>query len=75
MTIPGIDPPISNHPPTWKFDSPIIRAETREQWRTWLRQNHASSVSERQTGGWRFRIWLRISWSRLICRPRSKRHG
>jgi uncharacterized protein YdeI (YjbR/CyaY-like superfamily) len=31
--------PISDHPPTWKFDYPIVHAETRAQWREWLAQS------------------------------------
>ena len=31
--------PISDHPPVWKFDYPIVHAETRAQWREWLAQN------------------------------------
>ena len=39
--------PISDHPETWKFDYPVIHAETREQWRTWLAEN-----SETARGVW-----------------------
>ncbi|WP_225320062.1 hypothetical protein [Rhodococcus erythropolis] len=42
MTDSKSSPPASVHPPTWKFDYPIIHAETREQWRTWLTDNHTS---------------------------------
>ncbi len=31
--------PISDHPSTWKFDYPVVHAETREQWRAWLQGN------------------------------------
>lgn len=31
--------PISDHPPTWKFDYPVVHAETRAQWREWLQSN------------------------------------
>lgn len=49
----------STHPPTWKFDYPIIHAETREQWRDWLTRHHAS-----------FRgVWL-CSWRTATGRPR-----
>jgi len=33
-------PSASEHPDTWKFDYPIYHAETRAQWRSWLKQNH-----------------------------------
>ena len=42
MTDSKSSPPASVHPQTWKFDYPIIHAETREQWRTWLTDNHTS---------------------------------
>ena len=51
---------VSDHPPTWKFDYPVIHAETREQWRTWLAQNTPSARG----------VWL-CSWrtptGRLRC--------
>lgn len=52
-------PPISAHPPTWKFDYPIFHAETRTQWRTWLTDNHASGRG----------VWL-CSWRNTSGRPR-----
>lgn len=59
MTNRNVEPPISDHPPTWKFDYPIIHAETREQWRNWLMQNHASTRG----------VWL-CSWRTPTGRPR-----
>lgn len=52
-------PPISDHPPTGKFDYPIFHAETRAQWRTWLEENHASVRG----------VWL-CSWRATVDRPR-----
>ena len=51
--------PVSAHPPTWKFDYPIFHAETREQWRTWLLDNHESARG----------VWL-CSWRNDSGRPR-----
>ncbi len=34
--------PASDHPATWKFGFPIYHAESRDQLRTWLQENHAS---------------------------------
>ena len=51
--------PISDHPPTWKFDFPVVHAETRAQWRTWLEENHES-----QRG-----VWL-CSWRTATEQPR-----
>ena len=51
--------PISDHPPTWKFGFPVVHAETRAQWRTWLEENHES-----QRG-----VWL-CSWRTGTERPR-----
>ena len=51
--------PISDHPPTWKFGFPVVHAETRAQWRTWLEENHES-----QRG-----VWL-CSWRTATERPR-----
>jgi len=49
----------SDHPPTWKFDYPIVHAETRTQWRTWLANNHTSTRG----------VWL-CSWRSTTDRPR-----
>jgi uncharacterized protein YdeI (YjbR/CyaY-like superfamily) len=51
--------PLSDHPPTWKFDYPVIHAETREQWRGWLTHNAASVRG----------VWL-CSWRSGTGRPR-----
>ncbi|MGV8874727.1 MAG: YdeI/OmpD-associated family protein [Rhodococcus sp. (in: high G+C Gram-positive bacteria)] len=51
--------PASVHPATWKFDYPIVHAETRTQWRTWLEQNHTSARG----------VWL-CSWRNTTERPR-----
>lgn len=51
--------PVSDHPATWKFDYPIVHAETREQWRAWLQENHASVRG----------VWL-CSWRPTAGRPR-----
>lgn len=51
--------PISDHPPTWKFDYPIVHAETRAQWREWLTANAASARG----------VWL-CSWRTPTGRPR-----
>lgn len=53
------DAPISVHPPTWKFDYPIIHAETRAQWRGWLAENHGDLRG----------VWL-CSWRTPTGRPR-----
>jgi len=50
--------PVSDHPATWKFDYPVVHAETREQWRAWL----ASNPSARG-------VWL-CSWRTPTGRPR-----
>ncbi|WP_415976465.1 YdeI/OmpD-associated family protein [Rhodococcus sp. 077-4] len=52
-------PSASDHPPTWKFDYPIVHAETRAQWRTWLAHNHMSTRG----------VWL-CSWRSSTDRPR-----
>jgi uncharacterized protein YdeI (YjbR/CyaY-like superfamily) len=52
-------PPVSAHPPTWKFDYPIIHAETRTQWRNWLTHNRTSAQG----------VWL-CSWRNTTGRPR-----
>ncbi|MDV6262166.1 YdeI/OmpD-associated family protein [Rhodococcoides yunnanense] len=49
----------SDHPATWKFDYPIIHAETRAQWRSWLARNHPSTRG----------VWL-CSWRTTTDRPR-----
>lgn len=59
MTASESPPPVSAHPPTWKFDFPIFHAETRTQWRTWLTHNHASGRG----------VWL-CSWRNTTGRPR-----
>ena len=51
--------PISDHPPTWKFDYPVVHAETREQWRAWLKANGGSARG----------VWL-CSWRTPTGRPR-----
>jgi uncharacterized protein YdeI (YjbR/CyaY-like superfamily) len=51
--------PISDHPATWKFDYPVVHAETREQWREWLTANAASTRG----------VWL-CSWRTPTGRPR-----
>jgi uncharacterized protein YdeI (YjbR/CyaY-like superfamily) len=60
MTASEPPPPVSDHPPTWKFDYPIIHAETREQWRAWLTDNLTSARG----------VWL-CSWRTSTGRPRS----
>ncbi|WP_254922672.1 YdeI/OmpD-associated family protein [Rhodococcus sp. OK302] len=55
-----VAPPACAHPPTWKFDYPIIHAQTRTQWRSWLTHNTISrprcpypeSVEEAICFGW-----------------------
>ena len=59
MTASESPPPVSAHPPTWKFDYPIIHAETREQWRAWLTHNLTSARG----------VWL-CSWRTTTGRPR-----
>ncbi|NMM87976.1 hypothetical protein B2J88_27075 [Rhodococcus sp. SRB_17] len=59
MTASELSPPVSAHPPTWKFDYPIIHAETRTQWRTWLMHNTTSTRG----------VWL-CSWRNTTSRPR-----
>ncbi|KZF05189.1 MAG: YdeI/OmpD-associated family protein [Rhodococcus sp. (in: high G+C Gram-positive bacteria)] len=59
MTASESQPPASAHPATWKFDYPIIHAETRTQWRTWLSSNHSSVRG----------VWL-CSWRTDTGRPR-----
>lgn len=49
----------SDHPPTWKFDYPIFHAESRDEWRAWLENNHGSTRG----------VWL-CSWRNTIDRPR-----
>lgn len=49
----------SAHPDTWKFDYPVFHAETREQWRAWLVEHHASARG----------VWL-CSWRTPTGRPR-----
>ena len=52
-------PPISDHPATWKFDYPVVHAETRAQWREWLANN-----ADSQRG-----VWL-CSWRTPTGRQR-----
>lgn len=59
MTTDESPPPVSAHPPTWKFDYPIIHAETRTQWRIWLTHNRTSARG----------AWL-CSWRTTTGRPR-----
>ncbi|MBX5334072.1 YdeI/OmpD-associated family protein [Rhodococcus fascians] len=59
MTASELPTPASAHPPTWKFDYPIIHAETRAQWRSWLSHNHSSTRG----------VWL-CSWRTGTDRPR-----
>ena len=59
MTASESPPPVSAHPPTWKFGYPIIHAETREQWRAWLTHNLTSARG----------VWL-CSWRTTTGRPR-----
>lgn len=59
MTASESTPPISDHPATGKFGYPIIHAETREQWRAWLEQNHGTARG----------VWL-CSWRTGTQRPR-----
>jgi uncharacterized protein YdeI (YjbR/CyaY-like superfamily) len=51
--------PISDHPLTWKFDYPVVHAETRAQWREWLEANSGSARG----------VWL-CSWRTGTGRPR-----
>lgn len=51
--------PLSDHPETWRFDYPVIHAETRAQWRYWLAANSASTRG----------VWL-CSWRTPTGRPR-----
>lgn len=59
MTTSESPPSVSAHPPTWKFDYSIFHAETRTQWRTWLKHNHTSARG----------VWL-CSWRNNTGRPR-----
>lgn len=59
MTAEKTSSSASDHPPTWKFDYPVVHAETRTQWRTWLADNHASTRG----------VWL-CSWRNTTDRPR-----
>lgn len=43
----------SVHPETWKFDHPIVHAESRSQWRAWLEAHHDTAPG----------VWL-CSWKR-----------
>ena len=51
--------PESEHPATWKFDYPVVHAETREQWRAWLQQNATAARG----------VWL-LSWRAPTGLPR-----
>ena len=48
----------SDHPATWTFGFPIFHAESRPQWREWLRANHDSARG----------VWL-CSWRARTGRP------
>ncbi|MGB3371473.1 MAG: YdeI/OmpD-associated family protein [Rhodococcus sp. (in: high G+C Gram-positive bacteria)] len=61
MTASESQPPASAHPATWKFDYPIVHAETRTQWRSWLTRNHSSVRG----------VWL-CSWRTDTGRPRCE---
>jgi uncharacterized protein YdeI (YjbR/CyaY-like superfamily) len=50
--------PASEHPATWKFDYPVVHAETREQWRAWLTSNPSARG-----------VWL-LSWRAPTGLPR-----
>jgi uncharacterized protein YdeI (YjbR/CyaY-like superfamily) len=49
----------SSHPATWKFGYPIYHAETRDQVRAWLEENHAAEKG----------VWL-CSWRTPTAGPR-----
>ena len=51
--------PISDHPATWKFEYPVVHAETRVQWRAWLVENAESARG----------VWL-CSWRTPTGLPR-----
>lgn len=51
-------PSSSDHPQTWKFGYPIYHAETRQQWRSWLKHNHETAPG----------VWL-CSWRRATGKP------
>jgi uncharacterized protein YdeI (YjbR/CyaY-like superfamily) len=53
------EPPASDHPATWKFDYPVVHAETRAQWRRWLEANQPVARG----------VWL-CSWRTATGRPR-----
>jgi len=60
MTDSQLPSPVSEHPPTWKFEYPIFHAETRDQWRAWLTDNVTSARG----------VWLcswRTTTDRLRC--------
>ena len=50
--------PPSEHPATWKFDFPIVHAESRADWREWLAANHGAARG----------VWL-CSWKGRTGRP------
>lgn len=51
--------PISDHPATWRFDYPVVHAETRQQWRDWLTENQSTTKG----------VWL-CSWRTPADGPR-----
>ena len=57
--MPSVPNTSSEHPATWKFDYPIYHAEARDQWRSWLKQNHDSARG----------VWL-CSWRSIPEKPR-----
>ena len=46
-------------PATWKFDYPVFHAQTRDEWRAWLLENHATMRG----------VWL-ASWRTEALGPR-----
>ncbi|MBD5787787.1 YdeI/OmpD-associated family protein [Cellulosimicrobium terreum] len=59
MTASDAQPPVSDHPATWRFDYPVVHAESRAQWRAWLADHTGSTRG----------VWL-CSWRRPTGRPR-----
>jgi uncharacterized protein YdeI (YjbR/CyaY-like superfamily) len=59
LTAPEPPPPVSDHPAIWKFDYPVVHAETCAQWRAWLELHHAAARG----------VWL-CSWRTATGRPR-----
>ena len=54
-----VSPSSSSHPVTWKFGYPIYHAQTRDQVRAWLEENHAVEKG----------VWL-CSWRTPTAGPR-----